>query len=73
MHDLVAAGGPNPRGERPIADPHTPLQCFAARSRVAVADHASRDVSINPKQAAFTQRRKDAKIFQSLSSAMPFT
>jgi hypothetical protein len=28
---------------------------------------------LNPKKAAFTQRRKDAKIFQSVGSAMPFT
>jgi hypothetical protein len=26
-----------------------------------------------PKKAAFTQRRKDAKIFQAVSGAMPFT
>jgi hypothetical protein len=28
---------------------------------------------ISPTKAAFTQRRKDAKIFQSVSSAVPFT
>jgi hypothetical protein len=27
----------------------------------------------HPKKAAFTQRRKGAKIFQSVSCAMPFT
>jgi hypothetical protein len=28
---------------------------------------------LTQKKAAFTKRRKDAKIFQSVSSAMPFT
>jgi hypothetical protein len=47
--------------------PHTR---FGPRTLGGFAD----DIGVNqPKKAAFTQRRKDAKIFQAVSSAMPFT